>query len=122
VPVKTTIVDKDGSTKEIVVSEDDGIRADTNLESLGKLKPAFRKNGSTTAGNSSQVTDGAAAVLLARRSFAQKHGMSILATFADYHVIGCPPEIMGIGPSIAIPQLLQRNKLKIEDIDIYEIN
>lgn len=89
---------------------------------LAKLKPAFRKTGTTTAGNSSQVTDGAAAVLLARRSFAEKNGMPILARFTDYQVAGCAPEIMGIGPAIAIPQLLERSKLKVDDIDIYEIN
>lgn len=89
------------------------------MESLGKLKPAFKKDGSTTAGNSSQMTDGAAAVVLARRSFAQKHGLPILAKFADYTVAGCPPEIMGIGPTVAIPQLLERNNLKIDDIDIF---
>lgn len=73
------------------------------MESLAKLKPAFRKNGSTTAGNSSQVTDGAAAVVLARRSVAEKLGLPILAKFVQYAVKGCPPEIMGIGPAVAIP-------------------
>lgn len=76
------------------------------MESLAKLKPAFKKNGTTTAGNSSQVTDGAAAVVLARRSFAEKNGMPILARFSDYQVSGCPPDIMGIGPAVAIPALL----------------
>lgn len=64
------MLDKDGNSKQVTVTEDDGIRADTTMESLAKLKPAFKKNGTTTAGNSSQVTDGAAAVVLARRSFA----------------------------------------------------
>lgn len=73
------------------------------MESLAKLKPAFRKNGSTTAGNSSQVTDGAAAVVLARRSVAEMLGLPILAKFVHYAVKGCPPEIMGIGPAVAIP-------------------
>jgi len=73
------------------------------LESLAKLKPAFRKNGTTTAGNSSQVTDGAAAVVLARRSVAEKLGLPILAKFVQYAVKGCPPEVMGIGPAVAIP-------------------
>ena len=67
------------------------------------MKPAFKKEGSTTAGNSSQVTDGAAAVVLARRSTALKLGMPILARFVDYVVAGVPPEIMGIGPAYAIP-------------------
>ena len=102
--------------------EDDGIRKETTLESLGKLKPAFKKGGSTTAGNSSQVTDGAAAVVLARRSVAEKMGLPILAKFSDYYVAGCPPDIMGIGPAVAIPVLLEKNKLKVDDIDIYEVN
>lgn len=92
------------------------------MESLGKLKPAFRKNGTTTAGNSSQVTDGAAAVVLARRSYAEKNGLPILARFTDYQVAGCPPDIMGIGPAIAIPALLNRHGLSVNDIDIFEIN
>ncbi|CAD8183991.1 unnamed protein product [Paramecium octaurelia] len=121
IPVKTTI--KDGEkTKEVTVTEDDGIRKETTLEGLGKLKPAFGKDGSTTAGNSSQVTDGAAAVLLARRSVAKKLGLPILGRFLDYTVAGVPPGIMGIGPAAAIPQLLQRNSLKPNDICIYEIN
>lgn len=73
------------------------------MEILAKLKPAFRKNGTTTAGNSSQVTDGAAAVVLARRSVAEKLGLPILAKFVQYAVKGCPPEVMGIGPAVAIP-------------------
>lgn len=86
---------------------------------MAKLKPAFKKDGTTTAGNSSQVTDGAAAVVLARRSFAEKNGLQILAKFTDYAVAGCPPEIMGIGPAVAIPVLLEKNKLRINDIDIW---
>lgn len=92
------------------------------MESLAKLKPAFRKNGTTTAGNSSQVTDGAAAVVLARRSVAEKLGLPILAKFVQYAVKGCPPEVMGIGPAVAIPELLQKTGMKVSDIDIWEIN
>ena len=120
--MKTVILDKDGNSKEVTITEDDGIRPETSMQSLAKLKPAFKKDGTTTAGNSSQVTDGAAAVLLARRSFAEKNGMPILARFTDYAVAGCPPEIMGIGPAIAIPALLDKTKLSIKDIDIYEVN
>jgi acetyl-CoA acetyltransferase family protein len=92
------------------------------LETLAKLKPAFRKNGTTTAGNSSQVTDGAAAVVLARRSVAEKLGLPILARFVQYAVKGCPPELMGIGPAVAIPELLKKTGMKVSDIDIWEIN
>lgn len=83
VPVKTTVKEGD-KLKEVTVTQDDGIRKETTFEGLQKLKPAFKKDGSTTAGNSSQVTDGAAAVLLARRSVAQKLGLPILARFIDY--------------------------------------
>lgn len=122
VPVKTTVLDKEGKSVEVVVTKDDGIRKETTMESLAKLKPAFRKDGTTTAGNSSQVTDGAAAVVLARRSVAEKLGLPILAKFVQYAVKGCPPEIMGIGPAVAIPELLQKTGLKVNDIDIWEIN
>lgn len=120
--MKTKIKDQDGKEKDVVISKDDGIRKETTLESLGKLKPAFRKTGTTTAGNSSQVSDGAAAVVLARRSVAKKLGLPILARFVHYAVKGCPPEIMGIGPAVAIPELLAKTGKKVSDIDIWEIN
>ena len=120
--MKTKIKDQDGKEKEVVISKDDGIRKETTLESLAKLKPAFRKNGTTTAGNSSQVSDGAAAVVLARRSTAKKLGLPILARFVQYAVKGCPPEIMGIGPAVAIPELLAKTGKKVSDIDVWEIN
>ncbi len=76
---------------------DDGIRKETTVESLSKLKPAFKKTGSTTAGNASQVTDGAALSLLMKRSMAKKLGLKIQAKFCAYAVAGVPPEIMGVG-------------------------
>lgn len=121
VPVKTTIKDGD-KEKEIVVTKDDGPRADTTLEGLAKLKPAFKKDGTTTAGNSSQVSDGAAAVLLARRSVAKKLGLQILGSLKSYAVKGVPPAIMGIGPAVAIPEALKKAGLTIKDIDVFEIN
>ena len=108
VPVNTIIKDKDGNEKEVVCSEDDGIRGQTKIEGLGKLKTVFKKDGTTTAGNSSQISDGAAAVVLARRSTAEKMGLPILAKFVHYATKGCPPEIMGIGPAVAIPELLNK--------------
>eukprot|EP00388_Colpodella_angusta_P019971 GDKJ01049884.1.p1 GENE.GDKJ01049884.1~~GDKJ01049884.1.p1 ORF type:complete len:414 (+),score=151.56 GDKJ01049884.1:24-1265(+) len=122
VPVVTKIKNKDGSESVITVVEDDGIRAETTPESLSKLKPAFQKGGSTTAGNSSQVTDGAAAVLLARRSVAEKMGLPIIGRFVAFSVVGCPPEIMGIGPAVAIPAVLKQAGMNLDDIDIFEIN
>lgn len=122
VSVKTKLKDAKGEEKEVVISKDDGIKTGTTLEILGKLKPAFRKDGTTTAGNSSQVSDGAAAVVLARRSVATKMGLPILAKFTAYVVKGCDPLLMGIGPAIAIPALLEKTGKKISDIDIWEIN
>mmetsp|Transcript_662 Transcript_662/g.795 ORF Transcript_662/g.795 Transcript_662/m.795 type:complete len:438 (-) Transcript_662:168-1481(-) len=122
VPVKVTIEDKDGNEKEVVVSKDDGPRAGTTVEGLAKLKPAFKKGGSTTAGNSSQVSDGAAAVLLMRRSKAEELGAPIIGVFRGFKVVGVLPDEMGIGPAAAIPALLEDTKLAIGDIDIYEIN
>ena len=92
------------------------------MESLAKLKPAFKKGGTTTAGNSSQVSDGAAAVIFARRSVAKKLGMPILAKFVDYAVKGCDPLLMGIGPAVAIPAVLEKVGKKVNDVDIWEIN
>ncbi|KAJ3295806.1 thiolase [Rhizoclosmatium globosum] len=104
-----------------VVSADDGIRVPT-AELLAKLKPAFKPNGSSTAGNSSQVTDGAAAVLLCRRSYAEKKGLKPIARFLGFSVVGCPPTIMGIGPAVAIPKVLEQTGLGINDVAVWEIN
>jgi len=122
VPVKVTVTDAEGNEKEVVVSEDEGPREGTNLEGLAKLKAAFRKGGSTTAGNASQVSDGAAAVLLMRRSEAEKYGAPVLGVFRGFKVSGLAPEIMGIGPALAIPDLLKDVGLGIKDIDVFEIN
>lgn len=121
VPVTTMVIDKEGNERQITVTKDDGIRP-TKLESLLKLKPAFKDGGSTTAGNSSQVSDGAAAVLVAKRSEAEKLGLPILGVIRSYAVVGVPPEIMGIGPAVAIPEALKKAGLGVNDIDIFEIN
>lgn len=105
-----------------VVATDDGIRADTTVEKLGKLAPAFTDDGSTTAGNSSQVSDGAAAAVLTRRSVAVARGLPILATLRSWAVVGVPPDIMGIGPAVAIPAALAKAGLRTTDIDAYELN
>jgi acetyl-CoA acyltransferase 1 len=108
--------------KPIIVTKDEGMRKDTTVESLSSLGPSFKKGGTTTAGNSSQLTDGAACVLLARRSFAQAKGLPIIAKFVSFAAVGCPPEIMGIGPAVAIPAALKKAGLGMNDIDIFEIN
>lgn len=122
VPVKVTVKDAEGNEKEIVVSQDEGPREGTTLEGLAKLKASFKKGGSTTAGNASQVSDGAAAVLLMRRSEAERLNLPILGTFRGYKVAGVPPEIMGIGPAVAIPALLKDCNLTVKDIDVFELN
>ncbi|GLA25935.1 hypothetical protein CBS63078_8069 [Aspergillus niger] len=125
VPVKTIIKDpKTGETKEVVVDRDDGIRYGTTAESLGKIRSAFPqwKPSATTGGNASQITDGAAGLILMKRSRAQELGQPIVAKFCGATVAGLEPRIMGIGPSIAIPKILSKFGLSKEDIDIFEIN
>jgi acetyl-CoA acetyltransferase family protein len=104
--------------------KDEFPRPDVTLEKLASLKPAFRKDGkgSVTAGNSSGVTDGAAALLVASRSAAERLGLPVQARLVDWTVVGVPPEIMGSGPVPAIAKLLAQQKLKVSDIDYFEIN
>jgi acetyl-CoA acyltransferase 1 len=121
--VRTKVKDpKTGAETDVVVDADDGIRADTTYEGLSKLKPAFDKNGSTTAGTSSQVSDGAAAVLAMSRKKANELGLPVIGVFRSYAVAGCAPDVMGIGPAVAIPQALKQAGLTTADIDLYEIN
>lgn len=122
IPITTQFTDKEGNTKTITVTQDNGIRPGTTAEKLSKLKPAFKKTGVSTAGNSSQTTDGAAVVLIARRSIAEQHGLPIVGKFISYAVVGVPPEIMGVGPAYAIPKVLQKAGLKTSDVDVYEVN
>jgi acetyl-CoA acyltransferase 1 len=104
------------------VTEDDGIRPQTSMEILSKLKPVFSENGKTTAGNSSQTTDGAAACLLMTRAEAQRRGLPILGVWRSYAVKAVPPKIMGIGPAVAIPHALKQAGLTLQDVDVFEIN
>jgi acetyl-CoA acyltransferase len=108
--------------KKVVADVDEGPRRDTTLEGLAKLKPAFDPKGTVTAGNSSQMNDGAAAVVLMTRERAKALGLKPLAVYRGFQVAGTPPEIMGVGPAYAIPKLLKRVGLKKEDIGIWEIN
>jgi acetyl-CoA acyltransferase 1 len=121
VPIKTQVIEN-GKAKDIVVSQDDGIRKETTLATLGKLKPAFNPNGGTTAGNSSQITDGGAVVLLASRKAAEANKLPILARWHGFAAVGVPPEIMGVGPAFAIPRALANAGLTVNDIDVFEIN
>ena len=130
VPVKVqqkqTIKDENGQEKQLVkdvmISKDEGPRTGSTIDKLAKLKPVFKKDGSTTAGNASQISDGAAAVVLMRRSKAQELGCTILARWCGARVVGCPPRIMGVGPAYAIPAVLKDVGLNTDDVDIYEIN
>lgn len=122
IPITVKILDKEGKESTITVTQDDGPRADTTIEGLRKLKPAFKKDGTTTAGNSSQVSDGAAAVLVMKRSTATRLKMPIMGSFVSFDVSGCPPDIMGIGPAVAIPAALKKAGLSVKDIDVFEIN
>ncbi|RDI88909.1 hypothetical protein Vi05172_g1544 [Venturia inaequalis] len=110
--------------KEITVTKDDGIRPGSKAEKLGTMKPAFKPDGRSTAGNSSQVSDGAAAALMMRRSTAAELGLTshIIGKWAGTQVIGCKPDEMGIGPALAIPKLLDYTGVKKEEIGIWEIN
>jgi len=121
-PYTTTVKDKDGNESNLLIDRDDGPRAKTTMEGLAKLKPAFRKGGSCTAGNSSQTTDGAAVVLVAKRSAAKKLGLPIRGRILSYAVAGVPPEIMGIGPAFAIPAALKKCGMGVKDVDCWEIN
>jgi acetyl-CoA acyltransferase len=126
VPVPTRIgrPQADGSSRfeEITVDTDDGVRPDTSMEALSQPRPAFRQGGTVTAGNSSQTSDGAAVAVVMSRSKAEAIGMPILAVFRGFSVAGVPPEVMGIGPVEAIPKILQRTGLRLEDIDLIELN
>lgn len=121
VPVTAIVKDENDEEKTVTVTKDEGIRL-TTIENLKKLRPAFKENGTTTAGNSSQISDGAAAVVLMKRSEAQRRGLPILGILRSFAVKGCPAEIMGIGPAVAIPLALKQCGLTVNDIDIFEIN
>uniref|UniRef100_A0A674AA26 Acetyl-CoA acyltransferase 1 n=1 Tax=Salmo trutta TaxID=8032 RepID=A0A674AA26_SALTR len=121
-PVTTKFVDEDGSERTVTVTKDDGIRPSTTLAGLTKLRGAFKPDGSTTAGNSSQVSDGAAAVLVGRRSVVESLSLPVLGVLKASAVVGVPPDVMGIGPAYAIPAALRQAGLTVADIDVFEIN
>jgi acetyl-CoA acyltransferase len=105
-----------------VVRNDEGPRPGTTAEALGKLKPVFRMGGSVTAGNSSQMSDGAGAVLLASEQAIKDYGLTPLARFVGFSVAGVPPEIMGIGPKAAIPKVCKQTGIRQDDLDWIELN
>ncbi|KAH8194741.1 hypothetical protein TruAng_011099 [Truncatella angustata] len=113
---------KSGETKTITVSKDDGVRPGVTAESLGKMKGAFAQGGSIHAGNASQISDGAAAVLLMKRSTAEKLGQTILGKYVAASIVGVKPLLMGIGPWKAIPKVFEKAGITKDDVDIFEIN
>jgi len=108
--------------KEIVFAMDEGVRADTSMEGLAKLKPAFHAKGTVTAGNSSQMSDGAAAAVVMSADKAKELGITPIARFVSYATAGCLPEEMGIGPVYAIPKALKLAGLTLDQIDVIELN
>ena len=111
-----------GGTKKGTFKKDEGPRADTSLEALAKLRPVFHAAGTVTAGNSSQTSDGAAAAIVMSEKKARELGLKPMARFVSFAVGGVPPEIMGIGPIVAIPKALKLAGLKLEDIGLVELN
>jgi acetyl-CoA acyltransferase len=126
VPVTWTETQLDSHNKERKIERtlamDEGPRADTTVEALAGLKAVFKANGTVTAGNSSQVSDGAAMVLVVSRKYAESHGLKPIARLVKYAVVGVPPEIMGIGPADAIPAVLRKAGLSLDKVDLIELN
>ncbi|PLR92593.1 acetyl-CoA C-acetyltransferase [Bacillus sp. T33-2] len=126
VPVDVTLrsVGKDNKLieKKVQFTQDEGVRADTSNEVLAKLRPAFSVSGSVTAGNSSQTSDGAAAVMVMDREKAESLGLQPMAKFRSFALGGVPPEVMGIGPIVAIPRALKLAGLEVSDIGLFELN
>jgi acetyl-CoA acyltransferase len=126
VPLEVNIVQPDGDgrrkTDTYVFKRDEGPRADTSLEALAKLRPVFKEGGSVTAGNSSQMSDGAAGVIVMSRARADALGLKPMARFISFAVSGVPPELMGIGPVVAVPKALKLAGLSLQDIELIELN
>jgi acetyl-CoA acyltransferase len=126
VPLTVTVEELDGRgrkvRREVVFDTDEGVRRDSSIEGLTKLKPAFHARGTITAGNASQMSDGAAAAVLMSDERARALGAKPLARFVAYATAGCPPEEMGIGPVYAIPKVLKIAGLSLDEIDVIELN
>ncbi|UZJ52831.1 hypothetical protein CBS101457_002151 [Exobasidium rhododendri] len=121
-PINVRWIEEDGTVSSRLVELDEGVRPGTTAEKLAKLKPAFKTNGTSTGGNSSQVSDGAVALTMARRDVAEAAGMEILGRWIGTATMGVEPEVMGIGPAMATPKLLKRFGLEPKDIDLWELN
>lgn len=126
VPFEVEIVEPGSNgkpqTKRVVHKVDEGVRADTSVEALAKLRPVFKEGGTVTAGNASQMNDGAAAVVMMSRAKAEELGLKPLARFISFGVGGVRPEVMGIGPISAVPKALEKAGLGLDEIDLIELN
>lgn len=126
VPVKITETFLDEKekrkTRDYIADIDEGPRADTSVEALTKLKPVFAATGSVTAGNSSQTSDGAAFVMVVSEKFMKEHNLKPIARMVSHAAAGVPPRVMGIGPVAAIPKALEKAGMKLQDIDLFELN
>jgi len=126
VPIDVEVAEMNGGSKPVKknfkVKRDEGPRADTSMEALSKLRPAFKEGGVVTAGNSSQMSDGAAMAMVMSSERAASLGLTALARFVSFAVGGVPPELMGIGPIVAIPKALKVAGLTLNDIDLIELN
>ena len=124
IDIEEVYVDDNGkkAIRTYTVDRDEGPRADTSLEALAKLRPVFANNGSVTAGNSSQTSDGAAVLLMMTEDMVKKHNLTPIARMVSYATAGVPPKIMGIGPVAAIPKALDQGGLKLKDIEQIELN
>jgi acetyl-CoA acyltransferase len=124
IPAKVRETKEDGTVtvKEVIFDTDEGVRYDASLEGMAALKSVFKAKGTVTAGNSSQTSDGAAAVVLMSREKAEAMKLKPMATFRSFAVAGVPPEIMGVGPAYAVPKALKKAGLTLKDIGLVELN
>ena len=125
VPLEVEVLEPGSNGKparKFTFKRDEGPRRDTSLKALAKLRPAFKEGGTVTAGNSSQMSDGAAAVIVMSRAKADALGFKPLVRFVNYAVGGVPPEIMGIGPIVAVPKVLKLAGMSLDDIELIELN
>ncbi len=124
IPAKVKEIKEDGTVfvKEVIFDTDEGVRYDASLEGMASLKSVFKAKGTVTAGNSSQTSDGAAALILMSKEKAEALKLKPMATFRSFAVAGVPPEIMGVGPAYAVPKALKKAGLTIKDIGLVELN
>lgn len=126
IPVDINVqkIDKDGNviTKKVTIDTDEGVREGLTIEQLGKLRPVFKMGGKVTAGTASQMSDGAGFVVLMERKKAEELGIKAIAKFVAFDVYGCAPDIMGIGPMVSIPRVLEKGGITKDDVGVFEIN